>query len=127
MSAGHAEEDPLAADIRFERAIADALRGPEPARAFETIANDESHPSDLREALRHAPANGVRIAALLIVRLRFERIQQASKVAAEFFATDPRGFTAAFRRFHDEVPPMALQPFQDARDFEAWLDMSRSE
>lgn len=122
VTSARADHDPQwEGDRRFEEALANALRGPDPDAAFAAIARDERLPRDARDALRHAPENGIRIAALLIVRLRFERIQQTSKPAADFFAADPRGFTAAFKQFHREVPSTELEPFADARRFEAWL------
>lgn len=108
-------------DLAFEAAVAGALRAPDPVAALAAVAADAALPEDLRACLAAAPANGVRIAALLIVRLRFERILQGSKIAGEFFERDPRAFAAAFKRYHREVAPTSIHPFEDARRFDAWL------
>jgi hypothetical protein len=75
-----------------------------------------------REHLPDQPldADGLRIAALLVAKLRFQRLMNASREAAAWFARDPEGFTEAFRRYHEEVAPAALDPWREAQAFAAW-------
>lgn len=63
--------------------------------------------------------------ALLVAKLRFERLIQGSVDAGAAYESDPRGFTAAFRRYHEEVPPAALFPPQEAALFVDWLKRRR--
>jgi hypothetical protein len=106
--------------LRFEQLLAAALRAPDPARAVQQAADDETLPSALRAALRAADPDGVRLAALLIARLRFERLLQGDPDAAAWFEADPGAFTAAFRRYHEAVAPTAFFPADEAALFRTW-------
>ena len=46
---------------------------------------------------------------------------QASAEAGEWFERRPEELVAAVRRYHEETPPTALLPIDEARAFEAWL------
>lgn len=61
------------------------------------------------------------VTALLVARLRFERLLHGSRVARERFRDDPRAFALEFRRYHAGVAPRAFHPQAEARDYEAWL------
>ncbi len=104
----------------FERTVARALRAADPAAALRTASDDATLPDDLRAALRRAAPDGVRLAALLVARLRFERLMRGSDRAAARFERDPRGFADAFRRYHAEVAPTAFLPRDEAGLFEEW-------
>lgn len=58
--------------------------------------------------------DGVRIAALLIARLRFERLLNGSTDAAAEFDDDAEAFVARFQRYHRAVPPTAWNPVDEA-------------
>jgi hypothetical protein len=62
----------------------------------------------------------VRLAALLVARLRFERLLSGSDEAADWFEREPHVFARAFERYHREVPPSAFFPRGEARLFTAW-------
>lgn len=113
---------PSAALLRYEELVADALCAPDPAAAFAEAARDPLLTPVLRRMLAAASPDGVRLSALLVARLRFERLIQGSRSAAEWFEQEPAAFTRGFRRYHHAVPPRALHPGEEARDFEAWLD-----
>ena len=91
----------------LQRRLADALVQPEPA--FPDVDED-----------------GLRISALLVVRLRFERVLHGSPMGGEWFERDGADFAAAFKRYHAEVPPTAGSPTAEARLFEAWAEASWS-
>ena len=107
---------------RLEAAVARAMVQSDPAAALAAAAGDERLPAELREALRAADPDGVRVAALIVVRLRFERALHGSRLAGEWFERDPADFTAAFKRYHTEVPPSASLPTGEGRLFEAWQE-----
>ncbi len=65
---------------------------------------------------------GLRVAALLVAKLRFERLMSASRDAREWFARDAQAFTEAFRRYHHEVPPPALDPWGETDVFARWCE-----
>lgn len=104
----------------LERVTARALRARDPAAAFAAAAEDDSLPEELRSALRRAAPDGVRIAALLVARLRFERLVRGSAAAAERFERDPKGFADSFRRYHEAMRPEDFLPRDEARTFERW-------
>jgi hypothetical protein len=85
---------------------------------------DEALPESVRGALKAAAAqpDGVITTALLIAKLRFERLVQGSRSVAEWFERDPEGLTDAFRHYHREVRPRALFPEEEAASFAHWLE-----
>jgi hypothetical protein len=63
----------------------------------------------------------VRIAALLVAKLRFERVIRGDGDAETWFEVNPEGFTEAFRRYCREVPPTA---FSAQAEGGLWRDRS---
>jgi len=115
-------------DERFERLLAEALTSPDPAAAMDRISKDPELPPKLREAFRTAAGqpDGVRLAALLVANLRFERLLRGCPEAEAWFDRDPAGFSAAFRRYHTQVRPSAFFPPQEAELFRAWSAAEQS-
>jgi hypothetical protein len=106
--------------VRQQALLADLLTAPDPVAALhECLSRADSDPE-----LRAIDENGLRIAALLVVKLRFQRLTNGSRLANEWFERDPRGFTDAFRVYHHEVPPIALDPWREAVVFQRWCDAS---
>jgi len=106
---------------RFDRAVADALTAADPVAALRAAAEGD-WPPDLRDALVAAAEqeDGLRLTALLVVKLRFERLVQGSRRAGEWFDRDAKDFTETFRRYHAAVPPTATDPRAEAELFERW-------
>ena len=112
---------------RFESILTRVCLSEDPAFAAAEAALDPDLPRDLRQRLARADADGLRLTGLLIVRLRFERLQQGSRVAIEWFERDPQGFAMAFKRYHGAVPPTAGDPVQEAGLFDTWVRTAGSE
>ena len=112
---------PSSALLRYEELVARALMAEDPAAAFEEASRDPDLTPELQNLFAQADPNGVRISALLIARLRFERLIQGSTRARDWFAGNPEEFTHCFRRYHYAVPARALHPRDEAVAFEAWL------
>ena len=112
---------PSAIQARLERALVRAMTAADPAEALRRSARDPRLPAPVRRALRGASEDGVRMAALLVARLRFERLVRGSPEAEAWFEADPEGFAAAFRRYHAEVAPTAFFPPAEARLFQGWM------
>lgn len=108
---------------RFDRLVADALTAPDPVAVFRAAGAGE-WPPELRDAIAAAAAreDGVRLTALLVAKLRFERLMHGSRRAGEWFDRDAEGFAEAFRRYHAAVKPTATDPRREAELFERWLD-----
>ena len=106
---------------RFQKLVADALTSTDPFEALR--AAREGLPPDLRAAVDAADRDGVEMTALLVVKLRFERLMQGSRHAIEWFDRDPAGFSDAMRRYHTEVPPSAHDPREENRLFMRWCNL----
>lgn len=115
------------AHAAFERVLADALREPDPVAALRAAATAPGLPAALRQALANANEDGVRLSALLVARLRFERLIQGSPEAARWFEEDAAGFSAAFRRYHQAVRASAFFPAAEALLFEEWQRATASD
>jgi len=100
--------------------MADALCAADPVAATRALAESPELDEATRAALRAADPDGLRLTALLVAKLRFERVIRGSSAASAWFDADPAAFSAAFRRYHGEVPPTALFPAAEAASFLAW-------
>ncbi len=105
---------------RLEELVAGAFASSDPLAALAAAAADPALGADLRARLAGASPDGVRIAGLLVVKLRFERLIQGSRAAGAWFERDPAGFARAFRRYHGEVRPRAEGPLAEAQAFAEW-------
>jgi len=103
--------------VAFQARLADLLLGGDDLEAaLADLATDiEPH------------VDGVRLSALLVARLRFERLLHGSARAGEWFKRDSASFAEAFRRYHAAVPPTAADPPGEAALFDAWAGSSESD
>jgi hypothetical protein len=100
---------------RYERVMSSVLTAPDPIVALDALDAEE------REMLEPIDRDGLRMSALLVARLRFERLMHGSGRAGAWFEFDPRSFAQAFKRYHACVPPLSTFPLDEARAFEAWI------
>jgi uncharacterized protein (UPF0276 family) len=105
---------------RTERWIARAMTSSDPALCLARASRDPRLSAAERRALQAADPDGVRISALLVARLRFERLVQGSAGSSAWFERDPGSFVAAFRAYHSTVVPRSFFPQEEARAFDAW-------
>ena len=80
-----------------------------------------SHP-ELEPFLETVDIEGLRLTALLIRKLRFERIVRGDPDLAAKFEADPSGFTSIFREYLVEEPPDSVFPEEEAERFRRFLD-----
>jgi len=106
----------------WETLVAEAMRSDDPVAGFSEVASDAKLCDALRDAARDVSADGVRLSALLVARLRFERLIQGSPEAAQWYDEDALHFTRAFRAFHRQEPPRT--GVSDAERFRAWRQAS---
>lgn len=106
--------------VRFEKSLALALTATDPVRAVRRLGRDPRLPMTLRRTLRRARGPNIEMCALLIARLRFERLLRGCPEAETWFEEDPATFAIAFRRYHAEVRPTAFFPPDEAISFRAW-------
>lgn len=106
----------------LERFLLEALRAQDPVEALAGALRGEGPPlsRELRSALAHVDPDGFRIAALLVTKLRFERLLRGSSEAERLFDEDPGGFARLFKRYAHEVSPSAVLPSEEATLFDVW-------
>lgn len=105
---------------KFQRLLAEALRARNPAHAVASVARRSDLSAPLRAAARRIDGDGATLTALLISKLRFERLLRGAREAERWFDQDPRSFTAAFRAYQRDVPATAHFPSDEAKLFFAW-------
>lgn len=105
----------------YEEILARAMLAGDPWKELQAATEDPATPAGVRETLRRIDEDGLRISGLLVAKLRFERLMNGSRRAAEWFERDPGGFTETFRRYHSTVEPTEMFPSLEARRFETWL------
>src|SRR5437870_2809189 len=92
----------------YERRLVEILCASDPAAALRAAVADRALPASLRRAFGRADPDGVCMSALLVIRLRFERLLRGSREAERSFAADPAAFNRVFRQYHERVPPTAF-------------------
>jgi len=97
-----------------------AMRADDPVATLRAASEDPSLDPTTRAALARVDPDGVRVQALLVARLRFERLLAGSTDAADLFERDPGRFAALFRAYHREVAMTAAFPATEGRLFAAW-------
>lgn len=70
---------------RFEQLLARAMTAEDPVAALRQASRDRRLDADTRRRLANADDNGVRMSALLVTRLRFERLLRGSPEAERWF------------------------------------------
>ena len=105
----------------YERRMIEILTAPDPEQALRAAAADPSLSPALRRAFAAADPDGVRLTALLVARLRFERLLRGCPEAAQAFDADAAAFAADFRRYHAQVPPTAFFPLGESMLYRSWL------
>jgi hypothetical protein len=114
-------DDETADDTLCEELLAAALTAVDPCSALDVAACDPRLSQTARDRLAAIDKDGFRISALLVARLRFERLLHGHPEVANWLDRDAADFTATFRRYHAAVTPTAFFPPDEARTFSAWL------
>ena len=101
-----------------QRAFMEIVTAPKAGPALEKAR--EAHP-ELAAALGPLAADGLDLTALMVRKLRFERLLQGSKEAAFWFDERPEEFAAVFGDYYGAVEPTAVFPSEEADLFERWI------
>lgn len=113
------------AEAAWERLLVTLMHAPDPVSAAARAARDPAVPRTLRAALARVNPDGLRMAQLLVARLRFERLLRGSRQAAALFDASPDDFAELFRRYHVEVPARAFLAADEADAWKRWLRRTR--
>jgi uncharacterized protein (UPF0276 family) len=111
----------------YESSLLRALVSPDPSAALAAERSDPALPAAVRAWLGAIDEDGFRMAALLVARLRFERLCCGSPEADAWFEASPEEFAVAFRAYHGSTAPEAYFPGGEARLFAAWRERSGRE
>lgn len=98
----------------YEKALVALLRADDPAAAWQAL------PAGERALFDGFDPDGLALSALLVARLRFERVHHGSARASAWFEQDPAAFARAFRRYQAEVPADCWLAQDEGRRFDAW-------
>ena len=109
------------APVHWEALLARAMTAEDPVAALRQASRDRRIDADTRRRLANADEDGIQMAALLITRLRFERLLRGSPEAERWFDENPESFTAAFKRYHRQIPPTAFFPREESLLFSRWI------
>mgnify|MGYP001004277167 CR=1 FL=1 len=102
---------------RYEQILSRILRDPDPVQALQKEAEQIDPKEPLAAALGQIDSDGLRMTALLVARLRFERLIQGSPQANRWFEEDAASFAETFRTYHAQTPMRAFFPREEAEDF----------
>jgi uncharacterized protein (UPF0276 family) len=75
---------------------------------------------ELEPLLGPLDRDALQLTALLVRKLRFERLLQGSREAAFWFETRPEEFAKVFGRYCRDVAPTAVFPVEEVALFEEW-------
>src|SRR4051812_41495515 len=97
-----------------------ALLSDDPVAAVRAAADDAGLSPQERDWLRSLSPDGVAMTALVLKKLRFERLPDGDRDTAEQFARAPAAFMALFRAYTAATPPEQYFPDAEARQFRKW-------
>ena len=125
-----ADVERLAAELDRVRAIVSNSREPAAPEWPAPFERPRTTPTALDgdaylHALMHPEANeedGRRLTALLVAKLRFERVQRGSALALRWFDAEPEAFAELFRRYHHAVPSIDVFPAPEVDRFFAFCE-----
>jgi hypothetical protein len=91
-------------DAAFDARYAAALRAADPVAAVRALCVEAGIAIAAEDARFD---DGVRVAALVVARLRFERIVRGDPALARAFDAEPAAFARAFKAYHAATAPTA--------------------
>jgi len=103
----------------LERVLVLALHDERPVERLRALvdAAGAALDDDDRRRLAAIDPDGLRVASLVVRKLRFERVLRGDAELRAEAERGPDAFAAAFRRYAASVPPTAEFPSEEARMF----------
>lgn len=100
-----------------------ALLADDPVRALRgALPAAEGLSAEERAWLEGIDTDGLALTALIVKKLRFERLTLANRDMQDLFATDPARFMQLYRAYTAAVPPVGYFPTQEGDLFRGWRD-----
>ncbi len=106
----------------LQRILSAALYSEDPCAVLRSAAADPHLSAEDRAYLTAMSADGVRIASLLVKKLRFQRITGGDAGAKALFDSDPAAFVLLFRQYAADIPASEMFPDAEGRRFRKWLN-----
>jgi hypothetical protein len=103
-----------------ERLLAVLMDNDPVAALARMLANPDGLTDEEVTALRQVDADGLRMTALLVTKLRFERLTLAVPELAALFEERPEEFLQIFREYAAAVPATAYFPAAEGALFREW-------
>lgn len=103
-----------------QRVLLAACRARDPFAVLQASLASPDLTTDERAWLASIDADGLRVTALIVTKLRFERIVNGDERLGQRFDADPEAFARAFQRYSEEVAPSFIFPGEEAEAFERW-------
>lgn len=91
-----------------------------PAELQRALAEATDLPDAEREALRRLDAEGLRLAHIMLFKIRFEQLLRGHKDMARLFAENPPEFMRLFRAYTAAVPSASFLTDEEGQRFEEW-------
>jgi hypothetical protein len=110
--------------VLFQRLLAQALLADDAVAAVAALGENHRLSRVLRSAAQQAVPDGVRVSALLVAKLRFERLMRGDARLRAWFEQSPKVFVETFHRYHAEESPICSFPRAEAQHFGEWLQNS---
>ena len=106
-----------------ERILVTALHDERPAERLAALVAESGSRLDAedRARLRAIDLDGLRVASIVVRKLRLERVLGGDADLRAMSDADPAAFAATFRRYAAAVPPTSNFPSEEARAFRAFL------
>lgn len=101
---------------KVESTLASILRAPDPVAALRAARANQP----ALAPLDHIDEDGLRMAALLVLKLRFERLLRGDPEVEAEHERDPEGLARDVRAYHQQTPLRAIFPAAEARLFREW-------
>jgi hypothetical protein len=108
-----------------QRILVDAVHSDDPVARVRTLVDAApagALSEDERAWLLAVDADGLRVASLVVRKLRFERAVRGDRALGAEFEAAPERVVAAWRRYERAVPPSAEDASDEAAAFRAWRE-----
>ena len=106
---------------RLQQRLALCLADLDPIAALREAQNDPDLDAREREWLAGVDLDGLRLTALMVQKLRFERILRGDPEVRQRFEADPEATAATIEEYLEESAPRAVFPAEEARAFRAFV------
>lgn len=107
--------------VRLQQLLTFCVADMDPVAALRSALDDPDLDGRERAWLAGVDPDGLRLTALLVQKLRFERILRGDPEVRRRFDEEPEATAEAIRRYLEETAPRAIFPAEEARAFRTFV------